>query len=178
MGPDISGSSADAGDVVAAIMEIDSCLKRVHGGSGEIDEVTSGQVVATADQARQVLIGYCTVIYLFITLWRSASESSGKDLVAETISGTITRLRQMTRTVATSTIPTMAALMTAAAIEASPDRWREQFGDWRIEELSAVQATALLLAEGINSSANDPDAALRLIMDALTGAEEEAEGDS
>jgi hypothetical protein len=180
MGPDISGTRGDVGDVATAIMEIDSSLKRVHGtdaGQQRPDELAAGQVVPTVAQAREVLTGYCTVIYLFITLWRNASESSGKDLLAEVISGTVTRLREMTRTVAPCTIPTMAALMTAAAIRASPDLWRAQFGDWRAEELSAVQATALLLAEGINRSADDPDAALRLIMDALASADEDGEDD-
>jgi hypothetical protein len=178
MGPDISGSRGDAGDVTTAIMEIDSYLKRVHGPAGQpMEDLVAGQIVPTEAQARQVLTGYCTVIYLFITAWRDASESSGKDLLAEVISSTVARLRQMTRNVAPSAIPTMAALMTAAAIQASPNLWRAQFGDWRAEELTAVQATALLLADGINQSADDPDAALRLIMDTLTRAEEHGEGD-
>src|SRR5437879_5716871 len=129
MGPDISGARGEAGDVITAIMEIDSFLKRIHGtGAGrlELDEETPGQVVATAAQAREVLTGYCTVIYLFITLWRRASESSGKDLVGEVISGIVTRLQDMPRNVAQSTIPTMAALMIASSISASPDLWREQ----------------------------------------------------
>jgi hypothetical protein len=176
MSPDISGSRGDVGDVATAIMEIDSCLKRIQGtGTGKqgLPELAAEQIVPTAAQAREVLVGYCTVIYLFITLWRKASESSGKDLMAEVISSTVDRLQMMTRTVAPSTIPTMAALMTAAGMQASPNLWRAQFGDWRAEELSSVQATALLLAEGINRSAEDSDAALRLVMDALGGAEEE-----
>jgi hypothetical protein len=177
MAPDISGTRADAGDVVTAIMEIDSFIKRIHGtGSGRPDEsgeLVAEQVVPTARQARGVLNGYCTVIYMFITMWRKASEATDRDLVAGAIAATVTGLRGMTRTVAPSTIPTMVALMTACAIDASPTLWRTQFGEWRPEELPSVQATALLLAEGINRSHNDPDAALRLIMDAVARAEDD-----
>lgn len=123
-------------------------------------------MVPALAQARAVLTGYCTVIYLLITWWRKASEASGKDLLPEVISTTVARLQDMTRTVAPSAIPTMAALLTAAAISASPDRWWAQFGDWRPEELLVIQATAILLAEGINRTHDDPDAALRLIAQA------------
>jgi hypothetical protein len=181
MGPDISGAHSDVGDVAAAIMEIDSFLTRIHGATGAgrpgLDGLTAGQVVPTVAQAREVLTGYCTVIYLFITFWRRAGEARGEDLLAEVIFGTVTRLRDMPRTVTPSAIPTMAALLSAAAIGASPNLWREQFGDWRQEELSAVQATAVLLAEGINRSTSDPDAALRLIMDTLARAEDSRDGE-
>jgi hypothetical protein len=179
MGPDISGARGEVGDVATAIMEIDSYLNRIHGtgaGSGQGgDELDAGQVVPTVTQARAVLTGYCTVIYMFMALWRKVSEDTGKDLLGEVIFGIVTRLGDMTRTVAVSAVPTMAAMMTAAAIGASPDLWREQFGDWREEELAAVQATAVLLAEGINRAHGSPDAALRLIMDALTRAEDGGE---
>jgi hypothetical protein len=106
-----------------------------------------------------------------------ASEATSKDLLTEVISGTVRRLRGMTRSVAPSTIPTMAAMMTAAAIETSPNGWRAQFGEWRPEELLAVRATAVLLAESINRTHDDPDAALRLIMDTLAKAEGGIEDD-
>lgn len=173
MAPDISAAHAPAGDVATAIMDIDSLLRRIHaadgtGGTG----LAAEQLIDTPQQARDVLNGYCTVIYLFITMWRRTAEASGEALLAEVITGIVTRLREMTRNVAPSTIPTMAAMMTAAAVEASPTLWRAQFGDWRTEELPAVQATALLLAEGINRAHDDGTAALRMLLAVLDEAED------
>jgi hypothetical protein len=45
------------------------------------------------------------------------------------ISGTVVWLWEMTRNVAPSATQTMASLMTAAAIQASPNLWEAQFGD-------------------------------------------------
>jgi hypothetical protein len=177
MAPDISAARAPVGDVATAITDIDSMLKRIHGTSGTRDsEPAIKHLIDTPEQARDMRDGYCTVIYLFITMWRKAAEASGDDLLADVIPGTITRLREMTRNVAPSTIPTMAAMMTAAVMEASPTLWRAQFGDWQREELAAVQATALLLAEGINSAHDHDAAALRMIMETLTRADEEPLG--
>jgi hypothetical protein len=119
--------------------------------------------------------GYCTIIYLFNTGWRKACEAHAKDVLAEIVPGVIARLREMTRSVAPSAIPTMAAMMTAAAIEASPNLWRAQYGDWRPEELPALQATAVLLAEWVNNAHEDHDAALRVIIDTLAKAEEDTD---
>jgi hypothetical protein len=174
VGPDISAAHAPAGDIATAIMDIDSTLRRIH-AADEISSVglAAEDMVETVQQARDVLDGYCTVIYLFLTMWRKTAEVSGQDLVAEVIAGVVTRLRQMTRNVAPSAIPTMAAMMTAAAMEASPTLWRAQFGDWRPEELAAVQVTAVLLAEGINLAHEDDTAALRMIMEVLEQTEEQ-----
>lgn len=60
------------------------------------------------------------------------------DLVAEVISGVITRLGDMPRSVVPSTVPSMAAIMTAAAIDASPSLRQAQFGDGRLEGPAAV----------------------------------------
>ena len=94
--------------------------------------------------------------------------------LAEIIPVIVSRLRLMTRNVAPSVIPTMAAMITASAMGISPQLWRCQYGDWRGEELTAVQATAVLLAEWINNIHEDDDAALRMIMDICTGAVEES----
>lgn len=181
MALDISAAGTPIGDVATAIMDIDSTLNRVRGtGGGPPDQqpargenLAAGLVIHTIDEAREVLTGYCTVIYLFIVAWRKACEACGKDVLAEIVPGIVDRLRIMTRTVAPSTIPTMAAMMTAAAMDASPDLWRAQFGEWRPEELDAIQATALLLAEGVNRAHDDPDAAVRIVLDALSRAEED-----
>jgi hypothetical protein len=172
MAPEISAARAPVGDV--AIMDIDSILNRIHGTSDTRDSGPATEhLIGTPEQARNMLDGYCTVIYLFITMWRKTAEASSDDLLADVIPGTITRLGEMTRNLEPSTIPTMAAMMAAAVMEASPTLWRAQFGDWQPEELAAVQATALLLAEGINSAHDDDAAALRMIMGTLTRAEED-----
>jgi hypothetical protein len=174
VGPDIGAAHAPAGDIATAIMDIDSTLRRIHADAGTRSPGPAAEDVAgTQQQARDVLDGYCTVIYLFLTMWRKTAEVSGQDLVTEVIAGVVTRLREMTRNVAPSAIPTMAAMMTAAAMEASPTLWRAQFGDWRPEELAAVQATAVLLAEGVNLAHEDDTAALRMIMGVLEQAEDQ-----
>jgi hypothetical protein len=182
MALDIDGTGGVLGDVVTAIMEVDSTLKRMH-GSGPIDHIDDDQlaaalVVPTVEQAGDVLLGYCTVIYLFVTLWRKAGADLGRPtLAAEGIARAVERLRFMTATVKPSVIPTMAALMTAAAIQISPDQWRAQYGQWRQEELSAVQVTAVLIAADINVTQRNPDAALRLIIDTLASGEERQQRD-
>jgi hypothetical protein len=45
------------------------------------------------------------------------------------VPGVVATLRQMRKNVAPSTIPTMAAMLTAAAMDLSPNAWRLQFGD-------------------------------------------------
>jgi hypothetical protein len=89
----------------------------------------------TAGQALDVLRGYCTLIYLFVTGWGKLYEECGKDVIAEIVPSTVEALRAMRamramrKNVAPSTIPTMAAMLTAAGMGASPDRWRGQFGE-------------------------------------------------
>jgi hypothetical protein len=62
-------------------------------------------------------------------------------------------------------IPVMAAMVTAAAPGMSPDRWRLRYGPWQPGETKAVQATAMVLAEKLSSTAGSHDAALRMVMD-------------
>ena len=60
----------------------------------------------------------------------------------------------------------------------SPNRWREQFGDWRREEMPALQATAALVAEQVNRAHDDRDSALRVVMDTLDMAEQQQRGNA
>jgi hypothetical protein len=77
-----------------------------------------------------------------------------------------TRLRLLKKAVAPSAIPTMVALVTAAAMGGSPQRWREQYGHvWSGADVAALEATTVCLAEWVNTLEGSPDAALRLIMD-------------
>jgi hypothetical protein len=90
----------------------------------------------------------------------------------------VTGLRHMTVHVAPSTIPTMAAMLTATALGLSPNRWREQFGEWQREEMPALQATAALVAEQVNRAHDNRDAALHVVMDTLALAEQQQHGNA
>lgn len=79
-----------------------------------------------------------------LTMWRKTAEASGKDLLAEVIAGVVTRLREMPRHVAPSTIPTMAAMMTAAAMPASPTlSWRPQSPPVNSEQRRSFRGSSL-----------------------------------
>ena len=171
MAPNDSAVGTSIDNARAAIIQIDSLYKRAHGISGAADGVLNAALSTKTDQARDLLDGYCTVINLFITGWREALPDHEMDVLAGLIPVMVSRFRQMTTTIAPSTIPTMAAVMTAAAIGVNPNLWRAQFGDWQSEETLALQTTAVLLAETVNSAHGDVNAALRFIMDALVKAE-------
>jgi hypothetical protein len=171
MAPDDSAVGTSIDNARAAIIQIDSLYKRAHGISGVADGVLDAALSTKTDQARDLLDGYCTIINMFITGWREALPDHEMDVLSGLIPVMISRFRRMTTTVVPSTIPTMAAMMTAAAIDVSPNLWRAQFGDWQSEEIPALRTTAVLLAETVNNAHGDVDAALRFIMDALAKAE-------
>jgi hypothetical protein len=191
---DISAARARTGDVVTAIMHIDSLLKQIHGaaseqpgssgqeGRGNGQEGTSSEqagqpgtefVLSSLEDEQNLLDGICTLIYMFMTAFRKACQECGKDVLAEVIPRVVFQLRHMPKNVAPATVPSMAAMMTAAAMELSPNLWREQYGPWSPEELNAVVATAVMLAEEVNQAHNRDDAALRMIMDAIGRAEDD-----
>lgn len=88
MAPDIGAAHAPAGDVATVMMDIDSMLKRIHRSSNAGDSGPSTEdLIDTPEQAWDVLSGCCTVIYLFITMWRKAAAASGNDLLADIIPG-------------------------------------------------------------------------------------------
>jgi hypothetical protein len=67
VGPDISAARAPAGDIATAIMDIDSTLRRIHAaGGGGSAGLSAEDMIETEQRARDVLNGYCTVIYLFL----------------------------------------------------------------------------------------------------------------
>jgi hypothetical protein len=185
-----------AGDVVTAIMQVDSRLRVIHRkieawtgeraaaeaaaggappGQAAAGEMPGGQppgmpVVAGADGARDLLDGYCTVIYVIIQWARAAREADGgtaADALAEIVRMLFSRLTLLKRVVPRPAIPTMIALVTAAAMESSPQRWRDQYAHvWSQGDVAALEAAAVCLAEWVNTAEGSPDAALRLIMDA------------
>jgi hypothetical protein len=124
MSPDISAANVPIGDVAGAIMDIDSFLRRVYA-----DGAASGgpDVVATEEQARELQAGYFTVIYMLISGWRNTLNEGGTNegdrfVLEQILPEVVTGLRHMTVHVAPSTVPTMAAMLTATAMALSPNR--------------------------------------------------------
>jgi hypothetical protein len=184
-----------AGDVVTAILQVDSRLRVIHrkieASAGETAPGETGPggtlpgqaaagrpqdmpVVAGAEDARDLLDGYCTVVYVIIQFACAAREASGgtaADALAEIVRMLFSRLTLLKRVVPPSAIPTMIALATAAAMESSPQRWRDQYAHvWSEGDVAALEAAAVCLAEWVNTALGSQDAALRLIMDAYESA--------
>jgi hypothetical protein len=190
-----------AGDVVTAILQVDSRLRVIHRkiqaragdkaqgdkaqgetvlGDALPDQAAAGEqaaghppdmpVVAGADDARDLPDGYCTIVYV-ITRWacaaREADGGTAADALAEIVRMLYSRLTLLKRVVLRPAIPTMIALVTAAAMESSPQRWHDDCGQaWSQGDVVALEATAVCLAEWVNTAQGSPDAALRLIIDA------------
>jgi hypothetical protein len=181
--------------VVTAILQVDSRLRVIHrkieASAGETAPGETGPggtlpgqapagrpqdmpVIAGAEDARDLLDGYCTVVYVIIQFACAAREASGgtaADALAEIVRMLFSRLTLLKRVVPPSAIPTMIALATAAAMESSPQRWRDQYAHvWSEGDVAALEAAAVCLAEWVNTALGSQDAALRLIMDAYESA--------
>jgi hypothetical protein len=169
-----SGSDAPAGDVVTAIMHVDGLLRRAHaaadGGGGQAG---APAFVLSLDEQGDVFDGICSLIYLFTTVFREAAEAEGEDVVADVVPDLLRTLGYMRENVAPAAIPMMAAMVTASALGMSPNLWRLRYGPWQPEDVAAVQATAMVLAEKLNSAAGSHGAALRMVMDIVERAEGE-----
>ncbi|MFW6691098.1 hypothetical protein [Streptomyces sp. MAR4 CNX-425] len=167
---------APAGDVGAALMLVDSQLKGIRDGrTGTDDEQRAlvGQLSGALGPkgVDDVLDGTCTLIFMFMKWLRMAHEDQDKDVVEYVVPNLVASLRMMPASIRPETIPTMSALLVAAATGLSPSLWRRQFGDWSDGEMNPLEATALLLAEYINRLTDDPDFASRMISDAFTAHE-------
>ena len=171
-----------AGDVVTAILQVDSRLRVIHrkieartGEQARPEEEAAAPppdmpVVAGAQDARDLLDGYCTVVYVIVQWACAAREADGgtaADALADVVRMLFSRLTLLKRVVPRSAIPTMIALVTAAAMESSPQRWRDQYAHvWSEGDVAALEAATVCLAQWVNTALGSPDAALRLIMDA------------
>jgi hypothetical protein len=192
------------GDVVTAILQVDSRLKVIHrkieasSGGEPADELATAAglaasssrdalgdldvtVVKSPEDARHLLDGYCTVVFVIVRWACAAREAAGgrpEDALSSIVHMLFSRLRLLKKAVAPSSIPTMVALVTAAALGGSPQRWREQYGHvWSGADVAALEATTVCLAEWVNTIEGSPDAALRLIMDYYERAESADPGD-
>lgn len=161
-------------------MLIDSRLRAIHaGGAGaepEQDElVEQFSASLRPEDVEDLLDGVCTLIYLYAKWLRQAHEDHDKDVIEYVVPTLVTSLLRMPRSIPTEAVPTMAGLVIAACTGLSPTLWRKQYGDWTEAELAPLEATALLLAEHINRITEDQDFATRMITEALSQAEAEAE---
>ncbi|GHJ96063.1 hypothetical protein SNE510_55820 [Streptomyces sp. NE5-10] len=170
---------APAGDVDGALMVIDSRLRAVQDGRTGTDpeqQKLLDQLTASLDLrgVHDLLDGACTLVFIFMKWLRQVHEEHDRDVIEYVVPSLVVTLRMMPRSVRPEAIPTMAGLVIAAATGLSPSLWRRQYGDWTKEEMTALEATALLLAEHINRIAGDRDFATRLIGETLSRADREA----
>lgn len=166
---------APAGDVGAALLMIDSRLKAVYDGKSATDpeqqQLTDDFTASLGPtQAHALVDGACTLIYMFMQWLRMAHEDHDKDVIEYVVPTLVASLRQMPKSIRPEAIPTMAGLVIAAGTGLSPSLWRQQYGEWTEDEMNALEATALLLAEHINRLTDDRDFATRMITKALAGA--------
>ncbi|MFE6844743.1 hypothetical protein [Streptomyces sp. NPDC057686] len=166
---------APAGNVGAALMLIDSRLKTVYDGKAGTDpeqQQLMDQFTASLgpEEANDLVDGACTLIYMFMQWLRMAYEDHDRDVIEYVVPSFVASMRMMTKSIRPEVIPTMTGLIVAAATGLSPNLWRKQYGDWTGDEMNALEATALLLAEHINRLTDDHDFATRLIAEALSSA--------
>ncbi|MEU6215604.1 hypothetical protein ACN6AT_32795 [Streptomyces sp. JL4002] len=172
---------APAGDVGGALMVIDSRLRAVYEGRVGADAEAEAEQRLLTDQfaasmapgeARDLLDGACTLIYMFMTWLRKAYEAHDRDAIEHVVPDLVATMRMMPRSVRPEAIPTMAGMVVAAGTGLSPNLWRKQYGEWTQEEMNPLEATAFLLAEHINRLTDDRDYATRMITRALSTAEQ------
>ncbi|MEV6734381.1 hypothetical protein [Streptomyces sp. NPDC051364] len=169
---------APAGNVGAALMLIDSRLKTVYdgkAGTGPEQQQLMDQFAASLgpEEADDLVDGTCTIIYMFIQWLRMAYEDHDRDVIEYVVPSFVASMRMMPKSIRPEVIPTMAGLIVAAGTGLSPNLWRKQYGDWTGEEMNALEATALLLAEHINRLTDDHDFATRMIAEALSSANQD-----
>jgi hypothetical protein len=162
---DADGSLGDIGQAIALVSSV---LNQIHSSEPAGEPVWERIAAQSRQDINGLLTGVCTLIYVYMSALQKAYQTCGQDAVAEVIPRVITGLRGIEQ-VQASAIPTMAALMTTAAMDQSPDQWRPRNGQWLPEDLTAIPATAILLAEEISTD-DDPNAAVYLIADAIMAA--------
>ncbi|KJY46133.1 hypothetical protein VR46_10840 [Streptomyces sp. NRRL S-444] len=169
---------APAGNVGAALMLIDSRLKTVYDGKAGTDPqqrqlIDSFTASLGPEEADELVDGACTLIYMFMQWLRMAYEDHDRDVIEYVVPGFVASMRMMPKSIRPEVIPTMAGLIIAAGTGLSPNLWRKQYGDRTGDEMNALEATALLLAEHINRLTDDRDFATRVITEALSSAEQD-----
>ncbi|WP_420715244.1 hypothetical protein [Streptomyces sp. XY332] len=159
-------------------MLIDSRLKTVYDGKSGTDPqqrqlIDSFTASLGPEEADELVDGACTLIYMFMQWLRMAYEDHDRDVIEYVVPGFVASMRMMPKSIPPEVIPTMAGLIIAAGTGLSPNLWRKQYGDWTGDEMNALEATALLLAEHINRLTDDRDFATRVITEALSSAEQD-----
>ncbi|GAA3981064.1 hypothetical protein GCM10023085_74240 [Actinomadura viridis] len=168
---------APVGDLGTALLILDSRLKQVREERRE--DPAERELIERflrsfdLDAADDVLNGACSLIYLYMEWLRQAHEANESDVMEHVVPYVVDTLRKMPRSVRPEAIPTMSAMLTAAAIGVSPTLWRRQYGPWTEAEMNALEVTCFLLADHINRLSDDHDAATQMIARLLDAAEGE-----
>lgn len=167
---------APAGDVGTALMMIDARLQSLYDDATAPDAEQEALTEQFAESlgpggAADVLDGVCTLIYMYTRWLTMAYEDHDRDPIEYVVPNLVATLRMMTRSIPREAIPTMAGLVVAAGTGLSPSLWRKQFGYWTEEEMTPLEATALLLAEHVNRLTDDRSFSTRMVTDALSGVE-------
>ncbi|GHF60447.1 hypothetical protein GCM10018790_43040 [Kitasatospora xanthocidica] len=177
--PSCDPRDAPVGNVSAALLVIDSRLRAVYDGKTGTDPEEQRmleEAVASFSpaEARAVLEGVCTLVYLYMNWLSKAFAEHEEDVVEHVVPSLVATMRMMPRTFRPEVVPTMAGLLTAAGTGLSPTLWRAQYGPWTEEEMNPLEATAVLLAEYVNRiSGKGNDFATTLVSDVLSKAEQD-----
>lgn len=169
---------APVGDVGAVLMLIDSRLQTIYGGKAGPDpeqRALTDQFLASMGrrEAEAMLDGACTLIFMFMQWLCMAYEDHGEDAIEIVVPNLVASMRRMPRSVSPAAIPTMAGLLVAAGTGLSPALWRKRYGDWTRDEMTPLEATALLLAEHIDRITENRGFAVRMIAGALPAVEDD-----
>ncbi len=158
-------------------MMIDSRLQTLYDDKTEADpeqrELLDRFAAALGPTGLDDLLdGTCTLIYVFMKWLRMACEAEDKDVMEYVVVPLVATMRKMPKTFPPEVVPIMAGLLVAAGTGLSPNLWRAQYGRWSDAEMNPLEATTVLLAEHVNRVTDDRDFATRLIVEALSGADQ------
>jgi hypothetical protein len=156
---------------------VDSRLRALYADKAESDpeqrELTAMFAASMGPEGiGAVLDGACTLIYMYMKWLQALCEQQDEDVVEYVVPAAVGTMRMMPKSVRPEVIPTMAGLLVAAGTGLSPNLWRAQHGPWTEAEMSALEATVVLLAERMNRITDDRDFAVRMIAEALSLSEQ------
>lgn len=172
MSASLDPAHAPVGDVGTALLLVDSRLAQLAGEVMTLDPVHRDLIDRTLESftpqaAQDVLDGACTLMYLYVDWLCKSHEAHDQDALEYIVPYVAAGLRAMRKSVKPEAIPTMVGMLTACVLGLSPTLWRRQYGRWAEAEMTALEASIVLLADRINNLTGDPTAASRMIVDLL-----------
>ena len=172
MSSSLDPAHAPVGDVGTALLLVDSRLAQLASEDMTLDPAQRDLIDRTLESftpqaAQDVLDGACTLMYLYVDWLRKSHEAHDQDPLEYIVPYVAAGLRQMRKSIKPEAIPTMVGMLTACVLGLSPTLWRRQYGQWAEAEMTALEASIVLLADRINNLTGDPTAASRMIVDLL-----------